>query len=460
MGIATQVLGFLLSLTFLIFTHELGHLFFARLFKTRVDKFYLFFNPGFSIMRMKKVGGKFRFSFFSSNPPEEWAEEPDNTEWGLGWLPLGGYCSINGMVDETTKPGELPEEPQPYEFRSKPAWQRFFIISGGVLVNFISAMVIFIAVLYAWGEEYIPLSNAKYGIQFTEVAKNMGFQDGDNIISVNGYHPKDVADFSKTLLLDNVNEVTIERHGEIATVNIPKDVAQQILKAEGNFCKYNHPFVIGAVSSGSPAEKAGLQAGDSIVGVNDNPYISLFSFQGLLAENKGQPVLIEYYRAGIPAQDTVVLDDNGLLGVALKGPESFFSIQKELYTFTESIPKGIEKGVNTLGDYVKQFKLIASKEGAKQLGGFITIGSIFPETWDWQRFWTMTGFLAIVLAFMNILPIPALDGGYLVFILAEMITRRKPSEKLIGYANMIGFSLLILLLLYANGMDLVRVFIK
>ena len=459
MGIATQVLGFILSLSFLIFTHELGHFFFARLFKTRVDKFYLFFNPGFSIMRMKKVGGKLRFSFFSSNPPEEWATEPENTEWGIGWLPLGGYCSINGMVDETTKPGELPEEPQPYEYRSKPAWQRFFILSGGVLVNFVSALVIFVSILFTWGNEYIPMSNAKYGIQFSKAAKAVGFQDGDNIVSVNGTTPKDVAEFSSTLLFDGVNEVVINRHGETTTINIPKDFAQQILK-EGKLCDYNHPFVIATVTSGTPADKAGLQAGDSLVGLNNNPYVSLYAFQDLMAEHKGQPVLIDYYRNGVLAQDTVVLDDNGMLGVALKSNIEFLSTQKEHYTFTESIPKGVDRGVSTLSNYIKQFKLIATKEGAKQLGGFITIGSIFPKTWNWQHFWSMTGFLAIVLAFMNILPIPGLDGGYLLFILVEMITRRKPSEKFMNYAITIGFSLLVILLLYANGMDLVRLFFK
>lgn len=461
MGITTQILGLLLSLAFLVFTHELGHLFFARLFKTRVDKFYLFFNPGFSLMRMKKYNGRWHFSFFSSAPPAEWDEHPEKTEWGIGWLPLGGYCSINGMVDETTKPGELPAEPQPYEFRSKPAWQRFFIIIGGVLTNFVSAMVIFAAVLFTWGREYVPLANATYGLQFTEVAKNAGFQDGDKILSVDGKQPQELSDFVKAVLLENVHEVTVERGGQTTEVYIPKSFEQEVLASDnGAFTTFNFPFVIDTVLADHPAQQAGLRKGDSIVSVNEIPYTSYFSFQKILEQNKNQDIEIAYYREDSLYTGNVHLGEDGKLGVYYVNPYRYLQTEKIDYSFFESIPKGISTGFQTLKDYVKQFKLIATKEGVKQLGGFGTITSIFPKVWDWQRFWDMTGFLAIILAFMNILPIPALDGGYILFILVEMITGRKPSDKFIGYANAIGLSLLILLVIYANGMDIVRAFFK
>lgn len=460
MGILTQILGLLLSLTFLVFIHELGHYIFARIFKTRVDKFYLFFNPGFSILRAKNFSGKWHFSFFSSKTPEEWSEHPDRTEWGIGWLPLGGYCSINGMVDETTKPGELPAEPQPYEFRAKPAWQRFLIIIGGVMMNFLSALVIYGAVLFTWGQEYIPLSNAEYGLQFTNVGKMAGFEDGDKVISLDGKQPETIGDFLNGVLIEGHRHVEIDRNGQIINLDLSNDFPQQILAEGGAFSNFNFPFVVDIVVENSVAEKAGLRHGDSIVALNGIPYTSYFTLQEQLAENANKLVSIDYYRQGVLQEDSILLGDDGKLGVYYMNPAYYLPVKKVNYTFWESIPKGISQGFNTLGMYVKQFKLIATKEGAKQLGGFGTIGSIFPKVWDWQRFWSMTGFLAIILAFMNILPIPALDGGYLLFILVEMITRKKPSDKFIGYANAVGLSLLLLLVLYANGMDIIRAFIK
>lgn len=461
MGILTQILGLLLSLTILVFVHELGHYIFARIFGVRVDKFYLFFNPSFSILRMKKYDGKFHFSFFSKSSPEEWAEHPEHTEWGIGWVPLGGYCSINGMVDETTKPGDLPAEPQDYEFRAKAAWKRFFIIIGGVLMNFITALVLYVAVFYTWGEEYVPLSKAPYGLQFTEVAKNVGFQDGDQFVSVDGKTYNHLADFLNSLLMDNIDHVVVNRGGEEVSVAIPKDFGNQILASgKGKFADFNFPFVIAEVAQDSPAQKAGLQSKDSIIGINGVSYTSYFEFQNILKENAGQPALIAFYRDGEMKEDTVVVSEEGKLGVYSQNPYTYLPVEKEEYTFLESIPRGVSNGVQTLGNYVKQFKLVASKEGIQQIGGFGTIGSIFPKTWDWHSFWAMTAFLSIILAFMNILPIPALDGGYLLFILVEMISGRKPSDKFIGYANAVGLSLLLLLLVYANGMDIVRAFFR
>lgn len=458
MGIFTQILGLLLSLTFLVFVHELGHYLFARLFNTRVDKFYLFFNPGFSILRAKKFDGKWHFSPFSSSVPEEWNEHPENTEWGIGWLPLGGYCSINGMVDETTKAGELPEEPQPYEFRSKPAWQRFMIIIGGVLMNFLSALVIYTFVLFSWGKQYIPLANADYGLQFTEIAKNAGFRDGDKIITVDGKNSETIGDFVNALLIEGAKDIVVERDGEKHQILLPENFERQLLAEGGMFCEFNFPFIADSIIPGSPADIAGMKSGDKLVAINDTLYTSFFALQQQLADNANHAIVVDFYRNEMLMRDTMLLTDSAKMGIS---PIHYVNILKHKevnYTFLESIPAGVSTGVNTLGMYVKQFKLIATKEGAKQLGGFGTIGSIFPKKWDWQRFWSMTGFLAIILAFMNILPIPALDGGYLLFILVEMITRRKPSDKFIGYANAVGLTLLLLLVLYANGMDIVRFF--
>lgn len=457
MGVFTQIVGLIASLSILVFTHELGHYLFARLFKTRVDKFYLFFNPGISLIRMKRFDGKAHFSFFSKEPPASWSEHPEKTEWGVGWLPLGGYCSINGMVDETTSADELPSEPQPYEFRSKPAWQRFFIIVGGVLMNFISAIVIYALVLFTWGKEEIPLSNATYGLQFSEVAQNVGFRDGDKIISIDGKSTDNISDLVMMILLDNTKEVIVNRDNETVHIPIPKDFNQTILASgENTFVNFNFPFVIEKVNNETPASKAGLEEGDSIVAINGLPYRSYFSFQKDLRENKNQEITLDLYRNNNLIQKQVQLGDDGLLGVYTKSPAKLLPTRKVEYSFWQSIPAGIDAGVDKLTGYVKQFKLIATKEGVKQLGGFGTIGGIFPKVWNWEHFWNMTAFLAIILAFMNILPIPALDGGYILFILVEMITRRKPSDKFIGYANMIGLSLLVLLMLYANGMDIVR----
>lgn len=460
MGITVQIIGLILSLAFLVFTHELGHLIFARIFHTRVDKFYLFFNPGFSLLRMKKYDGSWHFSFFSSSVPDEWIDHPEKTEWGIGWLPLGGYCSINGMVDETTKAGDLPEEPQPYEFRSKKTWQRFFIIIGGVLVNFISALIIYSAVLFVWGEEVVQLKDAKDGLQFTQAAKQIGFKDRDKIVSIDGKVPETISEFANTLLIDDPKSVLVNREGTQVEIQVPDNFGQLVLaEGSGTFCDYYYPFVIDSVADKSPAAKAGLLQGDSLVAINNSPMNSFFEFKTVLTDNKEKEISLAYYRNDSLYQDTLLLGKDGKLGVYPYGPQNL-QVEKIEYGFFESFPEGISKGFSTLGIYVKQFKLVFTKEGAQQLGGFGTIGSIFPKIWDWHRFWAMTGFLAIILAFMNILPIPALDGGYILFILVEMITRKKPSDKFIGYANAVGFTLLIALLLYANGMDIIRAFFK
>ena len=465
MGITTQIIGLIASLSFLVFTHELGHYFFARIFKVRVEKFYLFFNPGFSILRAKKYDGKWHFSFFSSKSPADFDEHPDVTEWGIGWLPLGGYCSIAGMVDETTKPGELPAEPQPWEYRTKPAWQRLFIITGGVLVNFLSALVLYVVILFTWGEDFIPMQNAKYGFYFSKAAQEAGFQNGDQILSADGVTYEKLGDLTSYVLIDDCQRVKVLRMkadtnvADTVTVYLNASFPKKIIgseKSEQFFCQFNVPYVADSVIKDSPAEKAGLRKDDSVVAINGQPVFPYYDYVKTLSQMPKKSVKISYYRDNQVDTVNVVLDENGKMGVAAKGLGHYFESKHLDYGFFSSIPHGIARGFSTLGDYVKQFKLIFSKEGATQLGGFGTIGSIFPKVWDWQIFWNMTAFLAVILAFMNILPIPALDGGYILFILVEMITRRKPSDKLIGYANTIGFILLFALLIYANGLDILR----
>lgn len=477
MEILTQILGLVASLSFLILTHELGHFTFAKIFKTRVDQFYLFFNPGFAIMRMKKFDGKMHFSFFSGSAPKEWAEHPENTEWGIGWLPLGGYCAINGMVDETTKAEDLDNEVHPWEFRAKPAWQRFFIIIGGVLVNFISAIIIYIAICFTWGREYIPLENAHYGLEFSQQMIDAGFQNGDKVLLVDTIKPETMSDFANDLLLENVKTVTVERDGQEVVINIPKTLARKVVGASStgvSFCNYRMPFVIDSVIPNNPASKAGLQTGDSLVGMRlalaqtdstgnafkDSTMFSFFEFKKLFMDNKNKPVELLFYRGDSLCHAVVNIDSLGNVGVGYKQPYQFFGTVQEEYGFFQSIPKGIAMGFTTLADYVKQFKLVFTKEGATQLGSFLTIGSIFPKVWDWFRFWNMTALLGIILAFMNIIPIPGLDGGYILFILVEMITGKKPSDKFLGIANTIGFALLIILMVYALGLDFRRFFFK
>ncbi|MCL2435165.1 MAG: RIP metalloprotease RseP [Lentimicrobiaceae bacterium] len=455
MDIYMQVLGFLLCLSLLIFVHELGHYFFARLFHTRVEKFYLFFNPGFSLLRMKKIDGRFQFSFFSPKAPEEWAAHPDATEWGLGWIPLGGYCSISGMVDETKSAEDLASEPQPWEFRSKPAWKRFFIISGGVLMNFITAVVIYIAIMFTWGREYIPLENAKFGLIFSDAAQYAGFQNGDQIVEVDGVMPHTIPDFVKKLLLDNPREVVVLRNNQLDTLHLKADDWKKILGDQ--FSTFNFPFVIEEVMSSSPAARAGLMRGDSLVGLDTLQIFTFADFQQEFRYVKNREVTLHFYRGDSLHSALVVVGEDGTIGVKVN-QFKYLQVVTDNFSFLESIPEGIREGVNTLTFYVKQFKRVFTKEGATQVGGFISIGNLFPKTWDWKHFWTMTALLSIVLAFMNILPIPVLDGGYILFILIEMITGKKPGDKFIGYANTVGLVLLIALMIYVNGLDVFRLF--
>lgn len=489
-----RALQLILSLSILVVLHEFGHFFFARVFKVRVDKFYMFFNPGFSLVRAKKINGKWQFKFFAKNvpanervkldkdgdqmidekgkpvmepvpfselPDNDWRKYPETTEWGVGWLPLGGYCKIAGMIDESMDKTQMALAPQDWEYRSRPTWQRLPIIIGGVLVNFVLAMVIYSAILFTWGQEYLPFKNAKYGLQFSKTMLDNGFKNGDVILNIDGVPVIQRADAIENILLDGKQNVVVLRDGKETKITLPSDFTKKIIASEeSDVIGVRYPFVIEDVTGGSPASKANLQSGDSLVGINGKPY---YIFQDIAEElnvSKNKDVKIDFYRNGQLMQTTIALDDKGKLGVALRSPDKFFVTQKIEYGFFEAIPAGISLGWETLTNYVKQFKHVFSKEGASQLGGFGSIGKMFPKVWDWQVFWSMTALLSVVLAFMNFLPIPALDGGHVLFLLFEMITGKKPSEKFLENAQGVGMILLLALLVFANGNDIFRAIFK
>ena len=408
-----KALQLILSLSILVLVHEFGHFIFARIFKVRVEKFYLFFDPWFSIFKFKPKNS--------------------DTEYGVGWLPLGGYCKISGMIDESMDKEAMAQPPKPYEFRSKPAGQRLMIMVAGVLFNFLLALFIYSMVLFTWGDTFLPLKNVKAGMDYSETFHNVGFQDGDILLKADDTELERFGEdcFRRVL---NAQTVTVLRGGVETVIPIPEDMAQRVMRDKKGFASYRFPMVVrelGKTESGeSPAAVAGLQPGDSIVSINGIVTPSFHEVGEVLAQNKDKDVLVGFYRAGIPQTLTLHTDTAGKIGV------------------------------NTLKGYVSDMKYVFTKEGASSLGGFGTIGSLFPAEWDWHSFWMKTAFLSIILAFMNILPIPALDGGHVMFLLYEVIARRKPSDKFLEYAQVTGMFLLFALLIYANGNDIFRFFFK
>jgi regulator of sigma E protease len=450
-----RLLQLITSLSILIVVHEFGHFLFAKLYKIRVERFYLFFHPGFSLMRFKKIEGKYEFSFLSKNPPEHWKDYPETTMWGLGWLPLGGYCSIAGMVDETKSSKDLASEPQPWEFRTRKASQRLMVMVGGVLFNFILALVLYAAVLGIWGNSFLPLQNATLGMEFSEPALKAGFQNGDILLEADGIALEQFNDDSFRKIVE-ASEVKVLRKGEEAKVAIPEDFMQQLLSARQGFAAFRFPTVVKKVTPGSPGDKAGLMPGDSIVGLNSVQTESFTDFASMPSQYGDSSILLSYYRSGNPGTMQVQLDSTAKIGFELKHPADIYPLKQINYSFFASIPAGIKLGVSKLTGYAGDMKYVFTREGAKSLGGFGAIGSLFPATWNWKIFWETTAFLSIILAFMNILPIPGLDGGHILFLLFEVISRRKPNEKFLEYAQMAGMFILLALLIYANGNDLFR----
>lgn len=436
-----KALQLILSLSILVLVHEFGHFLFARIFKVRVEKFYLFFDPWFSLFKFKPKNS--------------------DTEYGIGWLPLGGYCKISGMIDESMDKEQLAQPPKPYEFRSKPAGQRLMIMIGGVLFNFLLALFIYSMILFTWGDTYLPLKNMKAGMNYSETFQNVGFRDGDILLKADGVELERFGEASFRQVV-NAKTVTVLRDGVEAEIAIPEDMMQRVMRDKKGFADpFRFPMVIRELESNSrPAAVAGLLPKDSIVSINgiSTPLFEDVSKQ--LEQNKDADITVGFYRDGMLKSLTLHTDTAGKMGVMVMLPTDLYPTVTRNYGFFESFPAGVTLGVNTLKGYVSDMKYVFTKEGASSLGGFGTIGNLFPSEWDWRTFWKQTAFLSIILAFMNILPIPALDGGHVMFLIYEVVARRKPSDKFLEYAQIVGMLLLFSLLIYANGNDLFRYFFK
>jgi len=439
MDFVIKAVQLLLSLSLLVIIHECGHFMFAKLFKTRVEKFYLFFNPWFSLFKFQK----------------------GETEYGIGWLPLGGYVKISGMIDESMDKDQMSLPPQPWEFRSKPAWQRLLIMVGGVLVNLIGAIVIFWMILFTWGENYIPAREAKFGLDFHPVMHEIGFIDGDKVVSVDGKEIETISEIAQSILLEDAKSMIVKRGDSTVNIAIPEGFAKTLLAREVKMLvTYRLPVVVDTVITGSNASKGGLLKGDSIISINNEstPYFNMFTAQA--QANAGKAIRLGIVRNNTTDTLDMQLSEAGTLGFGLKGADKYMKVQTKQYSLLAAFPAGIKMGFELLSNYIKQFKLVFSKEGVKQLGGFGAIGNLFPKAWDWTIFWYNTAFLSLILAFMNILPIPALDGGHVLFLLYEMVSGRKPSDKFLEQAQIVGMIILFALLIYANGNDIFKAFFK
>lgn len=440
-----------LALALLVIVHEFGHYFFARVFGIRVEKFYLFFNPWFSLVKWKPKPPARRKKNKNGQDKTSWRD----TEYGIGWVPLGGYCKIAGMIDESMDKEQMAQPARPDEFRSRPAHQRLLVMVGGVLFNFILACLIYIGIAWYWGDRSIPYENAYAGMDFSEEAHKAGYKDGDIILLADG-KPVEAKDRDNVLTVAMASEVTLRRDGRDTVVLNPDGFAATL---EHGFFEYRLPVFVKQVSAGSPAAKAGLQENDRIIAVDRVPTPSFTELSKELVAKSGKEVPVTVVRDG----KEIVLNatpEDGKLGFGLKSHQEIYETEIIKYNFFAAIPKGISDGANQLVTYVKSLKLLFTKSGASQIGGFGAIGSLFPPKWDWRTFWEMAAFLSIILAFMNILPIPALDGGHVLFVLWEIVTRRKPSEKFLERAQICGMFFLLALLLYANGNDIYRFIFK
>ena len=437
-----RTLQLILSLSILVIVHEWGHFFFARLFKIRVEKFYIFFDPWFALFKYKPKNS--------------------DTEYGIGWLPLGGYCKISGMIDESMDTEQMQQPAKPWEFRSKPAWQRLLVMLGGVMMNFLLALFIYSMILFAWGDSYVALKDMNLGMKFNETAQQIGFRDGDILLKADG---KPLERFGMDMIRDiaEARRVTVLRQGREEVIHMPEVSLLEIAKENPPFVNELYPNVVDSVIPGGSFAQAGLQKGDSLVAFNGKQMNSWNDFMANLATLKEKEELnkktsgtfsLVYARGG--QRDTVDITTNDQFKVMAYGGMPDYKITRVDYGFFESFPAGIRLGVNTMKGYVNDLKYLFSKEGATSVGGFGTIASIFPTQWNWYVFWKMTAFLSIMLAVMNVLPIPALDGGHVLFLLYEIITRRKPSDKFLERAQIVGMIILFALLIWANLNDVLR----
>ena len=447
MEILIKASQFILSLSLLIVLHELGHFIPAKLFKTKVEKFYLFFDYKFSLFK-KKIG---------------------DTVYGIGWIPLGGYVKISGMIDESMDTEQMQKPPQPWEFRSKPAWQRLIIMLGGVFVNFVLGIVIYICLMYTYGEKFLPNENLKGGVWVQdELGKDLGLQTGDKVLTVDGQTIQKFRELPLEFI--NGNNYSIERNGAVIEKVIPTDFISKLVdrgKNAGAFITPRYPFTIAQLQKDSLNAKANILPKDMVTAINGTPITYYDEAKPILQNLKGQDITLSVKRGNENLNVPVKVSEFGNIGVVW-GAISYTDLEKlgyyqlaeKKYSFGEAIPAGTTKAWTTLTNYIKQMKKIfnPSTGAYKGLGGFISIGSIFPSEFSWLSFWNITAFLSIMLGFMNLLPIPALDGGHVVFTLWEMITGKKPGDKFLEYAQLVGFVLLIVLLLFANGNDIFRLF--
>lgn len=460
MIVLLKIVQVILALSLLVIIHEFGHYSFAKLFKTRVEKFYLFFNPRFSIIKFKKFDGKWHCKAFSANADEQWDAHPENTEYGIGWLPLGGYCKISGMIDESMDKEAMKLPPQPWEFRTKPAWQRFFIMFGGVLYNFILAIILYAAILGNWGEEYLRNEDAVYGIAVNDLSYEIGFRNGDRILAFDGVPTEDFSQLQVDLVRSRAKEATVVRGSDTVTVEIDPDYIPAILNTPGMF-SLSFPFVVLELPEESINLNSGLEKGDAIVAVDGEEMFLVPDIQEKLESCKGDSISVKVMRNEEIVELPLIVDTTGKIQVMLDADiTKYFKITTNRYNFFTAIPAGARKAYVTVKNYVKELGLIFSPktEAYKSVGSFIAIGRIFPDTWDWFRFWSLTALLSIMLGVLNILPIPALDGGHILFLLVEMITGHKVSEKALEIAETIGIILLVMLMILAFGNDIRSLF--
>lgn len=439
MEIAIKIAQLLVSLSLLVICHEFGHFIFAKIFKTKVEKFYLFFDPWFSLFKIKR----------------------GETEYGIGWLPLGGYVKIAGMIDESMDTEQMKKDPEPWEFRSKPAWQRLIIMLAGVIVNVLLAMLIYAMVAFTWGSSYLPTDNLKYGIGVDSVGYELGLRNGDQVKLVNGEKVDDYNKIVISLLLNDPHSITVNRDGKDTTLTFGDDDIAKILGNEqSSIISPRFPFVVAGFPEGieSAAKSAGFQEGDSIILANGMPCAFFQEVREFLSDNREKEATFAVMRGSDTVSISLTIPSDGKLMVITKGPMDYLETSTIEYGFFESFPVGISRGVDKTVEYCKQFKLIFNPDtkAYKSVGSFITMTKIFPSYWDWQVFWNITALFSIMLAVVNVIPIPGLDGGHALFTLVEIITGKAPSEKFLERAQMIGMIFLILLMAFAIGNDFIR----
>lgn len=438
-SVGIKTLQFILSFSILVTLHELGHFLTARWFKCRVEKFYLFFNPWFSLWK-KKIG---------------------ETEYGIGWVPFGGYVKISGMVDESMDKEQMKQPPQPWEFRSKPAWQRLIIMIGGVVVNVLLAIVIFICITWVWGEEYLPAKNLTYGIYADSLGKKIGLQDGDMIVSLDGKPVQNISTLPADIMLSEAKTMQVQRNGAPVDIAIPEGFIGELNKNKlDGFVGIRFPVVVDSVAASAVVTSGELKKGDRLISINNQSFNYFNEFNRLKTGLQNKEVPIQVVRGADTVGIRMKVNEKGSLGFFFQSPAAYFQTVQHKYTLSESFPVGFRKCFETLDKYITGIgQIFSGKVSANDsLGSVISIGNTFPGFFDWQRFWTLTAIFSIILAFMNILPIPALDGGHALFTLAEMITGRKPSDKFMEYAQMVGMVLLLGLMAYALGLDVMRLF--